>query len=378
MKIKVLHVLHAVGGVDVYLRLLIEAIDHRKFELVIVKGINDNSKPYMKPCGDLVKTYELPIDREINLINDLKSINKVVKILRNEKPNIVHAHSAKGGIIARTASILYKVNVLHTPHAYSYLSTESVFKRALFLRIERFYKNINSTLLATSQSELSRGVLEVKYKKEKAILFANSIKKIESSQNLTQEKTWPDNYICSVGRPCYQKNIELMVEIINQVKKQNEDIHLVLMGVGFHSPNLSAVKLRIKEKKLEENITLLEWTSREEIFSIISKSKLYISTSRYEGLPYSMIETLALGKPIVATDCDGNRDLVINNYNGYLIKENQTLEMPKRVLDILEDISLQEKMGLNSFNIFLDNFEISKNIKKLESIYLSNSKSFLN
>ena len=76
------------------------------------------------------------------------------------------------------------------------------------------------------------------------------------------------------------------------------------MGVGEYSPNKESVKDLITKYDLQENTTLIPWIDQEKIFKIITKSKMYISTSRYEGLPYSIIEALALGKACVVTNCD--------------------------------------------------------------------------
>ncbi len=125
MKIKVAHVLHSIGGVDVYLRLVTENINPDIIENIIIHEEEDKAKYYSKNNTEITE-YKLPIQREINPIKDLKAIIKTIKILKKEKPNIIHAHSAKGGIIARAASLFYKVNVFHTPHAYSFLSAEII------------------------------------------------------------------------------------------------------------------------------------------------------------------------------------------------------------------------------------------------------------
>ena len=157
-KIKVAHILHSVGGVDVYLRLVAENLDSNKIECIIIHQEEENKKKYFDNIGSQIVEYKVPIQREINFIKDILAIIKTIKILKKEKPNIIHAHSAKGGIIARTVSLFYKVEVLHTPHAYSFLSAESKYKRRIFLLIEKIFKNFNSILLATSPSDISRGI----------------------------------------------------------------------------------------------------------------------------------------------------------------------------------------------------------------------------
>jgi len=368
-KIKVIHVLNSVGGVDVSLRLILENCNNTIFENIIIHGTEDTKTEYKDIEGNLLKEYKLPIQREISIFKDIRAIKETIKIFKKEEPNVVHAHSAKGGIIAKAASLFYKVNVLHTPQAYSYLSSPKGFKRSLFLGIEKVFKNFNSILVASSQSELNRGINEVGYKKTKTRLFNNSINPITIDANENSTIKTPPEFICSVGRPSFQKNIEMMVEVINELKTQIPNIHLVLMGVGEYSPNKENVEFLIKKYKLEDNITLIPWTAREEILKTIKKSKMYISTARYEGLPYSIIESLAFGKACVVTDSDGNRDLIKNDYNGFVIEENDVKNMANRIFALYKNETLLKKFEANSLISFNTNFNIEKNILNIENIY---------
>ncbi|MGY3795230.1 glycosyltransferase [uncultured Aquimarina sp.] len=369
-KIKVGHVLNSIGGVDVSLRLILENLNVKTYDNFVIHGYKDTSKIYLDGDKKKVKDYKIPILRDISIINDIRSIVYTVKIFKLEKPDIVHAHSAKGGLIARIASIFYKVTILHTPQAYSYLSTSNSFKRWMILSIEKFLKNINSVLVASSNSELERGLQEVGYKKNKTELFSNSIHPIRNLENdVKYSVSWPDDYICTVGRPSYQKNIEMMIEVIKELRNDMPSIHLVLMGVGEYYPNLDKVERLIKEYNLENNITLVKWIERQEIFKIISKSKLYISTARYEGLPYSIIESLALSKACVVTDCDGNRDLVIDGYNGYIIKNNDIVEMSKKIHLLYTNENLRSEMEQSSKELFQKGYNLQENIGLIEEIY---------
>ncbi|MBW1293914.1 glycosyltransferase [Aquimarina litoralis] len=369
-KIKVGHVLNSIGGVDVSLRLILENIDPEVYDNFVVHGEKDTSKKYLDKNKKLIKDYKVPILRDISIINDIKSIIHTVKILKKETPDILHAHSAKGGLIARVASIFYPITVLHTPQAYSYLSTNNRFKVWIILLIEKVLRRLNSVLVASSNSELKRGIKEVGYKSSKTELFNNSIIPIEEiEEDIKYPVSWPDNYICTVGRPSYQKNIEMMVEVIREIKKEIPAIHLVLMGVGEYFPNLKKVEQLIEDYNLKENITLVSWIERKEIFKIISKSKLYISTARYEGLPYSVIESLALSKACVVTDCDGNRDLIVDGLNGYLIRNNDILGMSEKIMSLYKNENLRRKMEQSSLEQFHEKYNLNKNISIIENIY---------
>lgn len=328
----------------------------------------------LKITNQKVADFKLPLQRNINVIKDFTALLKTIKILKEYQPDLIHAHSAKGGIVGKLAGKYLNVPVLHTPQAYSYLSASSNLKSKLYLIIEKLFKFKGNKILASSNSEKNRAIQEVGYPKNRVLLFNNSILSINRIDKLSIKKTWPDEYICSVGRPSYQKNIELMLDVLYEIKKQRANIHLVLMGVGYHSPNLMNVKQKISKLNLSENITLLDWTTREDIFSIIKHSKLYLTTARYEGLPYSVIESLALGKPIVATDADGNRDLVNENFNGFVIKNENVIKLSKSVLNILNNEELCNKFSIHSKKLFLEKFDMENNIKNLETIYVENKK----
>jgi len=370
-RVKVAHVLYSVGGVEVYLDLVTKNIDSKIVENIIIHSKKNKVKEYIDNVGKPVKQFFIPIQRDISIVHDLKCVYQTIKILKKEKPDLIHAHSAKGGIIGRLASLFYPVTVLHTPHAYSYLSTNSKLKKKIFLTIERVFKSFNSVLLATSDSELKRGIEEVGYKPSKALLFNNSI--LPVSVKGLEVQALPKTYICTVGRPSYQKNIELMIEVVRKIKKKIPDIHLVVMGLGVVSPNTESVKELISKYHLEDNTTLIEWIERDKIFHILKGAKFYLSTSRYEGLPYSIIECLSLKKAIIASNCDGNRDLVINNYNGYLIDETEIDEFVQKSMELYDNNKLRREFENNSYYLFKEKFDLSTNIKSLEEIYLNNS-----
>ena len=240
-KIKIAHILHCVGGVDVSLRLILENLDNDKFENVVIHGFKDSKNDFVDRNNNIIKEYKVSILRDISPGNDFLSIINTYKILKKEKPDLIHAHSAKGGVIGRIVGFLLGIKVLYTPQAFPYLSTNNKITRQLFLLIEKALTFKHSYLLASSKSEKDRAIKDVKYKNKNVLLFDNSINSIEKIEILKINKTWPDKYICTVGRPSYQKNIELMIHVLNEVRKEH-DIHLVIMGVGHHSDKLDDVK----------------------------------------------------------------------------------------------------------------------------------------
>ena len=368
---KICHILHSVGGVDVSLRIILGHIDPKLFESIIIHGETDTRNAYYDKEGLLLREYKLPIQREISLLKDFRAIVNTVRILYKEQPHLIHAHSTKGGIIAKVANLFYGVTVLHTPQAYSYLSAEGRVKFFVYKTIERIFKNFRSILVASSNSERNRGIHELGYKPDKTELFNNSIPPLLGVKSYVSESFGvPQHYICTVGRPSYQKNLEMMIEVIALVQKRIPEIHLVIMGVGEYSPKTENVKNLICKYKLQKNISLIQWMDRKDILKLIGNSKLYISTARYEGLPYSVIESLALAKACVVTDADGNRDLVKEGFNGHIIQNFETQYMADKIIELYRNATLRSEYERNSLQFYNENFNVNQNIGKLEQIYL--------
>ena len=369
-KIKILHLFYIGGGIATSVNLITQNTNSDIFQHVVISGISkDDSNEELHNS----KIYNLNLDRNINFIHDLQLISQVLRICKKENPNLIHAHSAKGGLIGKVVAFLTSKKCLHTPQAYSFLSTDNIIKRYVYLYIEKLLKVLPHKILASSKSESKRAIIELNYDKNRVITFSNCIKPVMEIKELSIEKKWPDGYICTVGRPSYQKNIELMLDIVYQLKKNLPSVHLVIMGVGYYSPNLQAVNNKIDRLGLKSDITLLNWTSREEIFSIIRNSQLYISTARYEGLPYSVIEALALSKAVVLSDTDGNRDLVEHGKNGFLIFEQNIEDFKQKIIELLNNKDKRLSFEEHSKKIFEEHFNIDKTIKKLETIYTNES-----
>ena len=361
---KVLHIGQLVGGLDIYIRNSIEhAVDGMEF--VIAHGRTDKSKPIFYK-GHEVKAYRIDLQRELSPAKDLKCLFQALRIARKEKPDIIHCHSAKGGVIGRFVGWFTNIPTVYTPHAFSFLSTPNKKKQHVYLLIERAAK-LKSFLLACSESEKSIGMESIGYKKEKSLVWNNSVPDVIKQADIYVEPI-DSPYIIYVGRPCYQKNMTLLVDVAEKVHKAHCRIKFVLLGVGYYSPDLEMLKAEIKRKGLEDCFVMKPWLSHDETCAYVNGSMFYLSTSRYEGLPLSVVEAMCLGKAIIATDVTGNKDCVIDKTNGYLVKEEAT-DIARRCNELIEDSNLLKSMGEKSRKIYEERFDIEKRIYLLDSIY---------
>lgn len=378
---KILHIGNLKSGIDTYVRNTV-ALASDKFEFVIVNGADDSSKPYMRH-GKQVKTYSIDMYRALNPVKDMKAVMQAIKIIKKEKADLVHCHSAKGGVIGRFAAFLTGTKVVYTAHAFSFLSAESAKKKQIFLLLEKIAK-LNSYLLACSDSERELGIKVVGFNEEKAFAWNNAvpdadkgltrisqISRISSQKNEASDLPVPkegERYITSIGRPSYQKNPLFMVEVAHGIHLKHPDIKFYLLGVGFYSPMLEDMKRLIHQYDMDDTFYLLPWLSHEETLKYVKGSLLYFMTSLYEGLPISVIEAMSLGKAIVASDVLGNKDCVKDGYNGYLLPLKEEVFVEK-MNDLIENDEKRKEMEKNSRSYFESDFFIDNRIKALENIY---------
>ena len=370
---KILHIGNLKSGIDTYVRNTV-ALASDDFEFVIVNGADDNSAPYMRH-GKQVKTYGICMYRALNPVKDLKAVMQAVKIIRKEKPDLVHCHSAKGGVIGRFAAFLTGTKVAYTAHAFSFLSAESAKKKKVFLLLEKIAK-LNSYLLACSGSERELGIKVVGFKEKKAFAWNNAVpdslpliaQNPEIAQSELPVPQAGERYITSIGRPSFQKNPLFMVEVAHGIHLKHPDIKFYLLGVGFYSPMLDDMKALIHQYGMDDTFYLLPWLSHEETLRYVNGSMLYFMTSLYEGLPISVIEAMSLGKAVVASNVLGNKDCVKDGYNGYLLPLEEKVFVEK-MNELIEDDEKRKQMEKNSRAYFESDFLIDNRIKALESIY---------
>ena len=146
---KILHVGQMIGGLDIYIRNSI-VYNKEDNDYVIVCGDEDKHNPVMRG-NKPVREYHISLYRSLNPFKDLKALLQTVKIIKKEKPDVIHCHSAKGGVIGRTAGWLTHTPTCYTPHAFSYLCTPSNLKRKIYLVIEKLTK-FKTCLLALNRN----------------------------------------------------------------------------------------------------------------------------------------------------------------------------------------------------------------------------------
>lgn len=303
---KVLHVIEPLAtGINTFVR---ELCTHIEGEHVIVHGIRNGSRSIEEIKSEYPKKITFIrwkfAQREIKFFLDIFALFSLIKVIVKVKPDVIHLHSSKAGTLGRLAALLlWKKKVVYTPNAASFLRTDIGYKKKWFFSIiERFlYKYTPGKIVSTAESE-------------KAAFYNLNIPSKVINNGVTvpmaQVKAQFNDLssplkIVTCGVATVQKNPELFNRIAEEMKEYS-NIEFIWIGDG-----------ELRDTLTSENITVTGWKNKEEVYEILNSSDIYLSTSKWEGLPLSVIEALACGLPLVLRDCAGNSDMVFQNYNGY-------------------------------------------------------------
>lgn len=294
--------------------------------------------------------YELDMQRQINLKKDQIVVRETRKILKKIKPDIIHLHSAKAGVIGRLASlgIVPRENVYYSPHGFSFVQQNiSKAKISLFKIIESAMPFLHGgTIIASGNTEY-----EIAKKLGKTELIRNGVD-FDLPDELYSSINNKRFTIGTVGRLTPQKN----PKAFNEIASKLPNVDFVWIGNGELIDDITS-----------ENITVTGWIrTREELLQKINSLDLYIQVSLWEGLPIAILEAMAMRKPLVVSNVIGNKDTVEDGYNGFIY--NTIDEAIENIKYFLEHKNISE-MGTHSYKKAFEEYNKTNNFLKLIDIY---------
>lgn len=358
------------GGLRKHVVQLLSNLDKDKVELFFIHGSHTLDESFRNDYSHLEKNCKMfPCDhliREISPKEDVLAYQFISKKIKEIKPDIVHCHSSKAGVIGRLAAKRRGVKkIFYTPHAYSFLAPEfSDKKKFLFIQIERFLSRFATTqTFCVSKGEM-QAALEVNLDKtDKFQVIYNGLPEIDlPSKETIRAQLGLEKTVVVIGnnaRMSEQKNPIFFMEIAQKMIRQNANWHFVWAGDGQLMPLFQSF---IKQNGLEKNIHLLG--ERPDSETVVTAYDIFLTTSQYEGLPYAPIEAMRAGVPILATNVVGNSELVIEGKNGYLID----LEWSKSVEEKLYKAAKMDAQMIKAD--FRQRFAIDQMLKQIETEYV--------
>jgi len=385
--IKVLHIITRFdkGGSaqNTYLSLL--GLRKKNYQLSLVSGLSLESEMKYEEIKAKEKDIQIlksegiefiqcsSLLRRINIIKDLKAFFDIWRIIKKYNPLIVHTHSSKAGLMGRLAAKLAGTPIIvHTPHGHVFFGYFGPFKTKLFIIFEKLASRITDKVVALTNREKEDHILFKIAEEDKfSVIYSgielNALKESSSGekQNLKKELGIPENSLIvgTAGRLVPVKGPEFLVKASKYIISKYPDTYFMFTGDGTLEHDL---KRKALEMGISDNIIFLGW--RDDLAKIISIYDIFVLPSLNEGMGRVLVEAMALGKSIVASNIGGIPDLVIHGKNGFLVPPKNPKELAKYIQILLEDEKKREKMGLAGKEMSL-NFSAENMVEKIAELY---------
>ncbi len=345
------------------------------YESVLVYGSlaeGEGSMEYLAKNKNL-KTIIFPeLGRELSPLNDLKIIWKLFWLIKKERPDIVHTHTAKAGLSGRIAAKLAGVKkIYHTFHGNIFNGYFSGLKTKLFIILERFCALLSTKIIAISEEQKKD---LVKYKiaplrKLTVIPLGFELErfKIDHQQKYLRallQLSEDVKLVGIVGRLVPIKNHAYFIDIAERVLKKNDNVRFLLIGDGELKDELLAM---ITAKGLQQRVFITGFIN--EVEKIYSDLDIVALTSKNEGTPVTLIEALACGKPVISTDVGGVRDILQHGKYGWLEEQNNADKYAADILAMLDNYENALNKAKAGQQYILTNYDVKVLYKNINELY---------
>ena len=356
---KILYIVEAMGGgVFTYIVELSNELVN-DFDIFIAYAIRPQTpKNYREYFDKRIHLIEIEnLGRAIDVIKDFKALFEVRKVAKEIKPDVIHMHSSKAGVIGRMALNGKRTPLFYTPHGYSFLMENyKPVKRWLFKLIEGFCAKFNCTTISCSEGEYAETLKLTK----RAEYVDNGIN-MKTLQALVDSVVVSKEHpftVFTLGRINHQKNPELF----NKVAEILPDVRFLWIGDGELREYLSA-----------KNIKITGWVERKKALEYSLSADVFLLTSSWEGLPISLLEAMYMKKPCLVSNVIGNRDVIHDGENGFVCNEvaDYVAAIKKCQVEVCDNCGTEvQALVEHAYTDILNEYNTRAMVDKYSRIYL--------
>ncbi len=364
-RIKILFLISglAAGGAELMLNKIISKLNNTKYEIIVcsLTSIIDILSMIKKHAKSI---YILNINCFFNVFTGFVKLRKIIK---SERPDIIHCFMPHSNIFGRFAAIGFNCKVI------SSIRVKLIEKKYLNL-VDRITQRFVDIYMVNSKT-LKKFVLKYGIKEQKIILIENGIdfntfKETKSPEEIKKELKIPENtiVITMVAHLRKQKDYTTMIRTISLLQNEMDFIFLSIGSGTIFENETYKIKSLIKKLKIN-NIRLLGY--RKDVPNILSITDIWVSSTLYEGQSNSLLEAMAMKKLIITTNIDENVELIRNCKEGILVPVKSPDELANAIKNLVDNKQKSSQLAENAFNRVKKYYDIEKTIKKLEYLYMT-------
>jgi len=382
--VKVLRVIARLnmGGPALHVAYLSEGLRERGYDTTLVAGTLARGEDSMSFVAEElgVRVERVPeLSREISPLRDLRAILRLAQLIRRERPQILHTHTAKAGAVGRIAALAAgharPPIIVHTFHGHVLRGYFDPVRAYGFRLLERWLATKTTTLIAVSPQVRDDLVHLGVAPREKFTVIRLGIELDEriSAPDGARAETRrllgvpQDAFVVGwIGRMTGVKNTDQVLAALKLLRDRGVDAYLCMVGDG---PDRERLERRAHDLGVVKRCLFLGY--QEEVARFYAAFDGMILTSVNEGTPVSAIESLAAGRPVVATRVGGVPDVVDDGEDGFLVDPGSTEQLADRLEELARNPELREQMGERGRARVPSRYAVTRLVEDMDRLYKS-------
>ncbi|MDQ1000332.1 glycosyltransferase EpsD [Neobacillus niacini] len=368
---KILYVTTISNTVNAFLIPHIKLLIEKGNQVDIACNIVQEVSPELKKLN--CKIHNIEFQRSPFGKSNSIAYKRIKRIVMEEGYNLVHTHTPVASFLTRFACRnIPNLKMLYTAHGFHFFKGAPLKNWIIYYPIEKLSAKWTDGIITINEEDyLSAKKI---MKKDRDVFKVNGVgidtKKFspqtqEIKQKLRKKYGYNDSdfILIYVGELSYRKHQDLLIDTVGELNNKIPNLKLLLVGEG---PLQLQYQQRVNKLGLNDNVEFLGF--RNDISNLMSLSDMAVSSSRQEGLPVNIMESMATGLPVIVTDCRGNSDLVIHNKNGYLIKKEDIKSFAKTIEELYKSDESIGKFGKAGLKL-VEKYSLNNVLEEMENLY---------
>jgi glycosyltransferase involved in cell wall biosynthesis len=368
-----------IGGAQENTVLTCEGLHARGHRVTLITG------PESGPEGSLLERagaggYELRIlpsmRRAVNPLHDWRARADLRTLLRELKPDVVHTHSSKAGVLGRVAARDAGVPiVLHTIHGLSFNRTQPWPVRRLYCGLERYCARFTDRIITVADAMAAQAVSAGVAPREKfTTVYSGMQTEWFSPDRYDRDairRSWGfgvgDVIVGTVARLFRNKGYEQLIPAMADAARRRPDLRFVWIGDGA---NRSEYEARLTALGLRDRVHLTGLIPPRKVAEVLAGFDILAHASQWEGLPRAAVQALLMEHPVISFDIDGAPEVVIPNRTGILVPLNETAALADAMVQLAGDADARTRLGRAGRELCLHRFDWRTMVEQIEQVCL--------
>jgi glycosyltransferase involved in cell wall biosynthesis len=313
--------------------------------------------------------HSVTLQRSINVFSHIRAFFRLRKLMARERYQVVHTHTPIASLIGRAAARAAGVPVIvYTSHGFYFHERSHPIMRRFFVFLEKAAGRFTDLIFTVSGEDRTAAIDLAIAASDRVVHVGNGVDLVRFDRDrLAPEKSSvraelgiPDAHqvICTVGRLVREKGFVELVDAFARVVKTLPDTHLLFVGGALDTdPDDAsrAIKERMSEYGIGDRVHLL--SVRDDVERVLCASDVFVLPSHREGMPVSVLEAMAMGLPVVATDIRGSREAVVEGETGRLVPVADVARLAEAITELLENGDLRARFGAEAARIAREKYD---------------------